>query len=77
MPRSQWPLVLAPTGGRIPANDDALKIRQDNLRQQAHISELQHRGGPGNNTLAGHYAGDDYPNYPKRRVLSRPRTHRQ
>ena len=66
VPRNMWPLMLAPTGGRLPANEDALRQLQDALRPQGHISELQHRGGPSNNTLAGHYAGDDcdYPYYP-------------
>ena len=55
-----WPLVLAPSAGRLPQDEATLVNLQESLRHQGHISELNTRGGPGNTTLAGHYAEEDH-----------------
>ena len=41
IPWHVWPLMLAPTGGRLPHNDATLTSLKDSLRHQGLISELE------------------------------------
>ena len=56
VPRHMWPLILQPTAGRLPVDEDGFVRLQSDLRHQGHMAEM---GRQSLSAFPSHYIDED------------------